>query len=119
MGSKGDAVTTTHYLADNCDHPHAAWAEMVDVRYRGSVDLKPFICIDTNSTFVNRVCYDKKETYMLILLNKTWYHYCEIPDRVVQALRSAESKGRYFNANIKGTGNDGPYDCRTLRIPKY
>ena len=94
-------------------------AETVDVKYRGPVDLKQFVCTDTKSSFVNRVCYDKKETYMLILLNRTWYHYCEIPERVVQTLLSADSKGRYYNANIKGTGNDGPYDCRTHRVPNY
>ena len=32
----------------------------------------------------------------------------------VDALLSAESKGRYFNANIKGR-----YDCRTRRVPAY
>jgi len=29
------------------------------------------------------------------------------------------SMGKYYNANIKGTGSDGPYDCRTHRAPKY
>ena len=58
--------------------------ETVDVKYHGRVDLEPFVCADTVSSFVNRVCYDKKETYVLILLNKTWYHYCEIPERVVR-----------------------------------
>lgn len=34
-------------------------AESVDVKYRGSVDLKPFACQDiTRSTVVNRLCYD-------------------------------------------------------------
>jgi hypothetical protein len=27
--------------------------------------------------------------------------------------------GRYYNANIKGSGSDGPFDCRTHRAPKY
>lgn len=27
--------------------------------------------------------------------------------------------GRYYNANIKGTGKDGPYDCRTHKVPQY
>jgi len=35
-----------------------AEAETVDVNYRGPVDLKPFTCQDTKSSFVNRVCYD-------------------------------------------------------------
>lgn len=96
-----------------------AHAETADVKYRGQVDLKPFTCQNTKSSFVNRVCYDAKNQYMVILLKDTYYHYCEIPKSTVDALLSAESYGRYFNANIKGTGKDGPYDCRTHRVPQY
>lgn len=56
---------------------------------------------------------------MVILLKDTYYHYCEIPKTTVDALLSADSKGRYYNANIKGTGKDGPYDCRTHKVPQY
>lgn len=97
----------------------AAAAETVDVKYHRPVDLKPFICTDTVSSFVNRVCYDEANRYMLILLRTTWYHYCDIDEGTVQGLLSAESKGRYYNANIKGSGSDGPFDCRTHRIPTY
>lgn len=99
--------------------PSFLFAETVDVKYRGPVDLKPFTCTDTKSSFVNRVCYDKANTYMLILLNKTWYHYCEIDVGTVSSLIKSDSVGRYYNANIKGTGKDGPFDCRTHRVPKY
>ena len=37
-----------------------ALAETVDVKYRGPVDLKPFVCIDTKSSFVNRVATAKR-----------------------------------------------------------
>jgi hypothetical protein len=98
----------------------AASAETVNVKYRGPVDLKPFACTDTpRSSFIRRVCYDKAQSYMLIQLNATWYHYCEIPASTVSALLSADSAGRYYNANIKGSGSDGPYDCRTHRVPNY
>lgn len=96
-----------------------AQAQTVDVKYRGRVDLKPFVCTDTKSSFVNRVCYDKANAYMLILLKKTWYHYCEIGAGTVKALLDADSMGRFYNANIKGTGKDGPFDCRTKRVPTY
>ncbi|MGA7453375.1 MAG: hypothetical protein WBW73_19545, partial [Rhodoplanes sp.] len=57
-----------------------AIAEEVDVKYRGRLDLAPFQCIDvTRSSFTRRVCYDKGERYMLISLNGTYYHYCNIP----------------------------------------
>lgn len=96
-----------------------ALSETVQVKYRGPVDLKPFVCTDTVSSFVNRVCYDKANSYMLILLKSTWYHYCEIDAATVSSLISASSVGRYYNANIKGSGTDGRFDCRTHRIPKY
>lgn len=97
----------------------ATSAETVDVKYRGPVDLKPFVCTETGSSFVNRVCYDKANTYMLILLKQTWYHYCEIGEGTVKSLLDADSKGRFYNANIKGTGKDGPFDCRTHKVPAY
>lgn len=96
-----------------------AGAETIDVKYRGPVDLKPFTCTDTKSSFVNRVCYDRANTYMLILLNKTWYHYCEIDAGTVSSLIKADSVGRFYNAKIKGTGKDGPFDCRTHKVPNY
>jgi KTSC domain len=83
-----------------------AQAETVNIKYRGPIDLKPFTCTNTVSSFVNRVCYDTK-SYMLILLNNTWYHYCEIDAGTVASLLSAESLGRFYNANIKGTGKIG------------
>ena len=89
------------------------------MKFRGSVDLKPFVCADTKSSFVNRVCYDKAKAYMLILLRNTWYHYCEIDAGTVSSLISAPSVGSYYNANIKGTGSDGPFDCRTHKVPTH
>ena len=88
-------------------------AQPIDVKSRStSLDLKHFQCTDTVSSFVNRVCYDQKNAYMVILLKSTWYHYCEIDNGTVQALIKAKSVGRYFNANVKGN-----FDCRTRRVP--
>lgn len=93
----------------------AAHAESVNVKYRGPVDLAPFQCESVSrSSLVTRVCYDRKEQYMVIGLQGTYYHYCEIDPGTVGALRGAESMGRYFNANIKGN-----FDCRTRRVPAY
>src|SRR5690348_14038895 len=97
-----------------------ARAETVDVKYRGPVDLNPFACSDiTRSSFIERVCYDKANSYMIIRLRGTYYHYCELPQPTLDAFMSADSMGRYYNTNIKGTGKDGPYDCRTHRMPVY
>jgi hypothetical protein len=54
-----------------------------------------------------------------VIPKDTYYHYCEISKATVDALLSTESHGRYYNPNIKGTGKDGPYDCRTHKMPGY
>jgi hypothetical protein len=97
-----------------------AHAESVYVKYRGDVDLRPFRCSDiSRSSFVNRVCYDQRNQYMLISLNGTFYHYCELSPTTFDAFMAAPSMGQFYNQNIKGWGNDGPYDCRTHKVPQY
>jgi hypothetical protein len=95
-------------------------SETVDVKYRGVVDLKPFVCTDTpRSSFIQRVCYDKAQSYMLINLKGVYYHYCELPAATYDAFMVASSMGRFYNQNIKGTGSDGPFDCHTHKVPSY
>ena len=97
-----------------------ALAETVYVKYRGDVPLDTFQCSTIFlSTLVDRVCYDATQQYMLIMLQGTYYHYCEIGQGTVDALLKAKSLGSYFRANIKGSGSDGPFDCRTHRMPDY
>jgi hypothetical protein len=95
-------------------------SETVDVKYRGVVDLKPFACTDTpRSSFIQRVCYDKAQSYMLISLRGVYYHYCELPAVTFDAFVVAPSMGQFYNQRIKGSGSDGPFDCRTHRVPQY
>jgi KTSC domain len=97
-----------------------ASSETVDVKYRGAVDLKPFACTDTpRSSFIQRVCYDKGQSYMLISLRGTYYHYCELPPATFEEFVTAPSMGQFYNQRIKGSGSDGPFDCRTHRLPSY
>jgi hypothetical protein len=97
-----------------CAGTSLARAETVYVKYRGEVDLKPFACTDiTRSTFINRVCYDRRNEYMLISLNGTFYHYCEIDTDTVSSLLNAPSMGKFYNAAIKGN-----FDCRVHRVPE-
>jgi KTSC domain len=94
-------------------------SETVDVKYRGPVDLKTFECQDiSRSSFIQRVCYDQSQSYMIISLKGAYYHYCELPPTTFDGLMSAPSMGQFYNQNIKGIGLDGPYDCRTHRVPK-
>src|SRR4051794_15741055 len=81
----------------------AANAESVVVKYRGPLDLKPFECFNIKpSSFVNRICYDEKNQYLVTQLQQTYYHYCEINKGTVDAWIAADSLGRFYNQNIKG-----------------
>lgn len=97
-----------------------AGAETIAVKYWGSLDLKPFACQDiTRSSFIHRVCYDPKESFMVIQLRETYYPYCEMPKQTLDTFMNASSMGKFYNANIRGHGTEGPYDCRTHRKPIY
>ena len=96
-----------------------AAAETVQVKYHGVVSLDAFACADVKeSSDVSRICYDKVERYMVIRLKTTYYHYCEIDAATVQGFQGARSKRQFFEARIRGSGADGPFDCRTHPIPK-
>lgn len=95
--------------------PGISSAESVTVKYRGLVNLTPFSCNTvTRSSFIQRVCYDSAEQYMLINLSGIYYHYCEIPAETVSQLLGADSMGGYYNAAIKGR-----FDCRVNHMPAY
>lgn len=92
-----------------------AWAESVNVKYRGVVHLAPFKCeAVSRSSLVQRVCYDRRNSYMIINLSGAYYHYCEIDAATVSALLGAESMGTYYNRSIKGR-----FDCRSKKVPTY
>lgn len=97
----------------------SATAETVQVKYHGVVSLDSFACVDVKeSSDVSRICYDRAEQYMVIRLKATYYHYCEIDSATVQGLQGASSKRQFFETRIRGSGSDGPFDCRTHPIPK-
>lgn len=97
----------------------AAAAETVQVKYHGAVSLDAFVCSDVReSSDVSRICYDRAERYMVIQLKSTHYHYYEIDAATVQGLLQASSKRQFFQTRVRGSGSDGPFDCRTHPIPK-
>jgi hypothetical protein len=100
----------------------ATWAdaETIDVKYYGKLDLAPFACTEvTRSSIINRACSDKASQFLVVQLKTVYYPYCEIPAATYQTFLDAPSMGQYYNASIKGTGSDGPFDCRTHRVQKY
>lgn len=82
--------------------PMLAWSETVFAKYFGSVDLSEYRCLDTVSSFVNRICYNDENSTAVVLLKSTYYAYCRIPSNVVSGWINAPSKGRYYNNRIKG-----------------
>lgn len=96
-----------------------AAAGTVQVKYHGAVVLDAFACSDVqDASDVSRICYDEAERYMVIRLKTTYYHYCDIDAATVQGLQKATSKRQFFEGRIRGSGADGPFDCRTHPIPK-
>jgi hypothetical protein len=98
----------------------APWeeAEIVDVKDRGAVDLKPFDCQDiTRSSVIGRVCYDSESRRMLVQRHAVYQQYCDLPKETLAAFLNAPSMGRYYRANIEGADGSGPYGCRTHKVP--
>lgn len=93
----------------------AAHAERVYVKARGEVDLAPFQCTNVSrSANVKRICYDERETYVLVSLKGIWYHFCGVPAATVTSWKKAASKGRYYNDTIRGN-----FDCSVTSAPSY
>jgi hypothetical protein len=82
-------------------------AETVYVKYRGPVNLENFQCANPSSSLVHRICYRSDKQYLIVLLDRTYYHYCNMPRSVVQQWLGAPSQGKFYRANVKGR-----YDCR-------
>jgi hypothetical protein len=98
----------------------AAFAETVDVKYRGPVDVSSFDCATGfTGSFVNRICYHAPTRYMVIRLRKTYYHYRDIGPETVAAFKAAASPGLFYNREIKSSANGGLYDCRGKPVPDF
>ena len=89
----------------------ASYAESVYVEHQGSVSLDGFYCEKTRSSFVDRICYQEQNNYVLVLLSDNYYQYCRVPYSIVNRWFNATSKGRFYNSNIKGR-----FDCRSADL---
>jgi hypothetical protein len=99
----------------------ASWAdaETVNVEHRGAVNLAPYACQDiTRSSLINRVCYDAAARVMIVQMNAAYSQYCDVPAATRDTFLNAPSMGQYYNANIKRSESEGPYECPTHRTPK-
>ena len=91
---------------------------LVWVKYRQTpVDLadRRFEYLDTSrSSFITGAWYDGSNSYMVIGLRGTYYHYCRMPRNAWNSFSAADSFGRHYNAFIKGN-----FDCRPGGVPVY
>lgn len=56
------------------------------------------------SGLIGRIGYDaeKQVAYVQMLYSTDWYGYEGVPPEVFEAFRTAESKGAFFNTQLKG-----------------
>jgi KTSC domain len=95
-------------------------SEAVDMRDRGAVDLATFECRDTpRSTVIQRACYDRAQSTLIVNVKGTYRQYCALPVATFDGLMTAPSMGQFFKLNVESGGSDGPYDCRSRRVPGY
>jgi len=102
-------VSATYLLTTFNDVAQAACQNQITIKYRDTpYCIDSSTCVDTpESSFVRRACFNSQQSYMAIKLNHTWYHYCRFDSGTWNALLAADSKGRFYNARIKGN-----FDCR-------
>lgn len=91
----------------------------VYVKYResGSINVNDsvFEYQDTsNSSFVGGAWYDQSQEYMIIKLQDTYYHYCDLPQSEWNSFKKADSFGSFYNSQIKGN-----YSCQYKEVPSY
>jgi hypothetical protein len=59
-----------------------------------------------DSTSLDRVGYDPASKVLLVVFrDRSSYHYFGVPNEVFENLRTAPSKGAYFNHAIRGAYN--------------
>ena len=78
----------------------AEQGRLVWVKYRPTpvnVSHPRFKYLDTSrSSFVTGAWYDESNSYMIIGLNGTYYHYCRMPGSSWNSFRTADSFGRHY-----------------------
>ena len=93
-------------------------SETVDVRDRGTVDLRTFECRDINrSSILQRVCYDSAQRHLIVAVKGIYAQYCELPPETYDGLMAAPSMGHFFNHKIRESESGSRYDCRADLTP--
>jgi len=73
------------------------WKEVAEARFKAFTH---------SSSFVGNVKYDQDNQTMEIILNGKTYEFCNVSERLFDAFEGADSKGAFFNREIKSL-----HDC--------
>ena len=68
------------------------WKEVAEAKFKAFTH---------SSSFVGNVRYDAEESKMRIKLNGKNYDFCNVSERLYDAFEGADSKGAFFNREIK------------------
>ncbi len=105
---------------------NVAWLEnyknliVVKVRYRGKVDLTSFDCPKLKfDKKILRICYNTEKKYMIALVGRGYYDYCDVGPNIYKTWASAPSLEVFYEDSIRVSSNDGLYDCRGKNVPKF
>jgi len=69
--------------------------------WKGVLTEQRFTAFTHSSSFVGNVRYDQDEQSMRIILNGKIYNFCNVSQRIFDSFEGANSKGAFFNRNIK------------------
>jgi hypothetical protein len=89
----------------------------VKVKYRDdkvNIAAENFEPLGETDSTVKGAWYDSSESYMVIKLSGTYYHYCGMPSSVWSSFKTTSSLYDHYQTSIKGN-----YDCRINPVPSY
>ena len=56
---------------------------------------------------------DHAQRTLIVGIKGSYDDYCELPQQAFESFMTAPSMGQFFNRNIRRSGPDARYDCRT------
>ena len=84
--------------------PRGAGLENVDVQGRGLVSLAPFDCRNTPlDGFVERICYDAANAYLLLDLGGVWTQFCRVDAKTMSDLKSGAALRDFYERSSRRT----------------
>ena len=79
--------------------------ETLDEHWLNIIQEVRFRAFTHSSSFVGNVKYDQDEQSMEVILNGKTYDFCNVSERLFDSFEGADSKGAFFNREIKTSKN--------------